>query len=289
MAHQAHTNVWHRARQDSCSPQPSPWKGEGEGCHERPDLPAVRSRPDPARPAGDPLVRAGLYRQPAAGLARHAAPGGPHARGGDRRADRRLPDLGHAWRRAGRAAGLRAVLPAQPVPGASAGHLRRVGRRHELPWRLPGRGGRLGAVLPPQRHSPAGLRRPAGGSGADRAGAGPGGELHQRRAVGPRRAGMAALGDGVPPRRRFPPPSQPALPGAAGRPGPVPGAVAAGPPGIHTRALRRADRRIPGRLRRGPLHRRAIPPARRVPGLPVCRRYDGAVALGSPWCWPDSG
>ena len=113
----------------------------------------------------------------------------------------RFPHLGHARRRARRAARLRAVLPA--------------GRTI---WRIPllifavweggmsFHGGALGVaiaivlVLLAQRHPAAGLRRPRRGRGADRARPRTHRQLHQRRAVGPAGAGLAALGDDLPER-----------------------------------------------------------------------------------------
>ena len=120
---------------------------------------------------------------------RHAGAGG------------RLPDLGDAGRRAGRAARLRAVLPAEHLSQPSAADLRRLAGRHELPRRAAGRRGRDRLVLPPQRHPDARLRRPGGRVRAARACARPGRQLHQRRAVGPAGAGLAALGHGVSLRR----------------------------------------------------------------------------------------
>ena len=104
---------------------------------------------------------------------------------------------------------------------------RRLGRRHELPRRRAGRGDRDRVVLPPQRHSAAGLRRPGRGVRADRSGPRADRQLHQWRTVGPAGAGLAALGDDLSRRRPGAAASQPALPGAAGRPGAVPGDVRA--------------------------------------------------------------
>ncbi len=168
----------------------------------RPAVPAVRPGAGAARAAVHPLVCAGLYRQPAARLAHHAAAGAAQPRGGHGGADRRLPDLGDARRRARRPAGLRAVLPAEPLPGGARIDLRGVGGRHVVPRRRARRGGGAGAVLLAQPHPAAGLRRPHRRGDADRARARPGRQLHQRRAVGPPGARLAALGDDLPPRRR---------------------------------------------------------------------------------------
>ncbi len=141
------------------------------------------------RAAVDPLVCAGLYRQPDRRVADHAAAGPPVAGGGDGRADRRFPDLGHAGRRARRPAGLRDVLPAHRVPGAPGADLRGLAGRDELPRRCAGGHRGAGAVLPPAIDPAARLRRPAVGGGADWARAGADRQFRQRRAVGPPGAG----------------------------------------------------------------------------------------------------
>ena len=84
-----------------------------------PAVPAVRPGHRADRAVRHPLVRAGLHRRAGARLAAAAASGAAGAGGGDAGAGRRLPDLGHARRRARRAAGLRAVLPAGRLSDAS--------------------------------------------------------------------------------------------------------------------------------------------------------------------------
>ncbi len=131
-------------------------------------------------------------------------------------AGRRFPHLGDARRRAGRAARLRAVLPAGPLPDPPVGDRRGLERRHEF------HGGMLGVAVAivwfcrRNRISDPRLRRPGRGGGADRAGPGPRRQFHQRRAVGARGAGLAALGDDLSGRRRRAAASEPDLSGADG-------------------------------------------------------------------------
>src|ERR1019366_2495989 len=77
------------------------------------------------------------------------------------------------------------------------------------------------------------------------------------------------------------PPSEPALSGAAGRGTAVHRHAAAGAARDHAGALRLPHRRLPRRLRGGAHHRRILPRARRLPGLPVRWRHHGAIAVGA--------
>ena len=106
-------------------------------------------------------------------------------------------------------------------------------------------------VLPTQRHPAAGLRRPHRGGRADRAGLRADRQLHQRRAVGPAGAGLAALGDDLP-ATAGPVPRHPSQLYEALLEGLVLFVVmfALVAPRAPARAVRLADRGVPDRLRR---------------------------------------
>ena len=79
----------------------------------------------------------------------------------------------------------RVFRPSGPDP-------RRLGRRHELPWRHARRGRGDRHLLPAQRHPAAGLRRPVAVCAPIGLGLGRHRQLHQRRAVGTARAAVVA-------------------------------------------------------------------------------------------------
>ncbi len=137
-------------------------------------------------------------------------------------------------------------------------------------------GGVLGVVVAlliftrREPHSPARLRRPARRLRADRARARADREFHQRRALGPPGARLAALGDDLSQCRSRAPPSERDLPGDPGRPRAVHRALRAVAGAGAAGALRLAHRRVPDRLRASPASS-ASSSASPTPSSATCR------------------
>ncbi len=166
-----------------------------------PAVSAVRPGHRPDRAVRHPLVCAGLYRRPGARLAAGAPSGAAGAARSRRRCRSTISSPGRRWASCSAAGSATCCSISRRLSGAPADDLRGLGRRHELPRRHARRRHRDHVVLPPQRHPAAGLRRPGRGRARRSAWASAGSPIHQRRAVGPPGAGLAALGDDLPRRR----------------------------------------------------------------------------------------
>ncbi|PRD38380.1 UNVERIFIED_CONTAM: hypothetical protein NCL1_03704 [Trichonephila clavipes] len=221
------------------------------------DLPAHRPHSAQPGPAEDPLVRPDVpvrlrHRLRPGAVARqaHRLDPGPGRRPGVLRRHGRDP------RRPPR---LCLLLRFRPLPQRSALAVPRLGRRHELPRRLPRRAGGGAAVRAPLPDAVAADHRPAGRDRTARAVLRPHRQLHRRRALGPsgQRPGLRPR-HGVPARGPAGAPPVAALRGGAGRAGAVHRAVR-----LHAErpAAHGAVSHLPDRLRPGALHRRVLPRA----------------------------